>query len=309
METTLSVRLDPQLKADAERTLDELGLSLSSAVRVFLTQAVLQQQLPFPVQIEVPAGESGADASPEIQSRDPARADEHGRMEAAETSPAKRAEFAKVRKALLTKRFEFDHHDAAQVGGSARSCASSARTLWRLRRLRRPPRPRTPDRCSRREQRLAVGTDRRPDPRSGLPIQRSRRALPGGASSAKAPRVVIVGGQPGAGKTAGILDARRQLNATGEGAAFINGDELRPYPPRYEQLVARDNATAADKTGTDVDDKHGHAVGHRVLKVFCKRLRNLVRPHDTVSRLDGDEFAIILKDPKARATLGRWPTR
>ena len=33
MDTTLTVRLDTQLKDEAERTLDSLGLSMSSAIR------------------------------------------------------------------------------------------------------------------------------------------------------------------------------------------------------------------------------------------------------------------------------------
>ena len=51
MDTTLTVRLDTQLKDDAERTLDSLGLSMSSAIRVFLTHVVAQKALPFPVQV------------------------------------------------------------------------------------------------------------------------------------------------------------------------------------------------------------------------------------------------------------------
>ena len=50
MDTTLTVRLDTQLKDDAERTLDSLGLSMSSAIRVFLTHVVAQKALPFTVQ-------------------------------------------------------------------------------------------------------------------------------------------------------------------------------------------------------------------------------------------------------------------
>ena len=50
MDTTLTVRLDTQLKDDAERTLDSLSLSMSSAIRVFLTHVVAQKALPFPVQ-------------------------------------------------------------------------------------------------------------------------------------------------------------------------------------------------------------------------------------------------------------------
>lgn len=79
-----------------------------------------------------------------------------------------------------------------------------------------------------------------------------RDVLFGDARASAHPRAVIVGGQPGAGKTAAVLDARRQLAAAGDGVAFINGDELRPYHPMYRQLVAADPAMAADRTGADV---------------------------------------------------------
>ena len=50
MDTTSTVRLDTQLEEKGERTLDSLGLSMSSAIRVFLTHVVAQQALPFLVQ-------------------------------------------------------------------------------------------------------------------------------------------------------------------------------------------------------------------------------------------------------------------
>lgn len=79
-----------------------------------------------------------------------------------------------------------------------------------------------------------------------------RHVLFGAARGSSQPRLVIVGGQPGAGKSRNILRARRELAAAGEGVAYINGDELRAYHPQYRQLVAADAATAADKTGPDV---------------------------------------------------------
>ena len=79
-----------------------------------------------------------------------------------------------------------------------------------------------------------------------------RHALFKNTRSSSQPRLVIVGGQPRAGKTRNILRARRELAAAGDGVAFINGDELRNYHPLYDQLVLADAATAADKTGADV---------------------------------------------------------
>uniref|UniRef100_A0A9E7ZQ67 EAL domain-containing protein n=1 Tax=Bosea sp. NBC_00436 TaxID=2969620 RepID=A0A9E7ZQ67_9HYPH len=44
----------------------------------------------------------------------------------------------------------------------------------------------------------------------------------------------------------------------------------------------------------DINDTLGHAVGDRLLQEIALRLANLVRESDTVARVGGDEFAIIL---------------
>lgn len=44
-----------------------------------------------------------------------------------------------------------------------------------------------------------------------------------------------------------------------------------------------------------INDQHGHGVGDEVLKEFSQRLRRCVRLTDTVARLAGDEFVIILE--------------
>lgn len=49
--TMVHVRVDPHLKAQAAETLAAMGLSVSDAVRVFLTRVVAEQQLPFTLKV------------------------------------------------------------------------------------------------------------------------------------------------------------------------------------------------------------------------------------------------------------------
>ena len=70
-----------------------------------------------------------------------------------------------------------------------------------------------------------------------------------------------------------------------------------------------------------LNDRHGHAVGDRVLQVIAERLRAMVRWDDAIARLGGDEFLVAgpcvdtVAGARSAATVWRtasarrWPTR
>lgn len=46
---TLHIRVEPSVKQKAEKTLNELGLSITDAVNVFLNQVILNEGIPFEI--------------------------------------------------------------------------------------------------------------------------------------------------------------------------------------------------------------------------------------------------------------------
>lgn len=49
MNTTLQTRIDKKLKEDAQKALKSVGLDLSTGVKLFLTQVVRTQSIPFDI--------------------------------------------------------------------------------------------------------------------------------------------------------------------------------------------------------------------------------------------------------------------
>lgn len=45
--TTLSIRIEEKTKKEASKTLESLGLDMSSAVKMFLHQVIVEQAIPF----------------------------------------------------------------------------------------------------------------------------------------------------------------------------------------------------------------------------------------------------------------------
>jgi len=80
------------------------------------------------------------------------------------------------------------------------------------------------------------------------------------------------------------LANRIQLSGRFDQAAGLAGRDGRGMALLYFDLDAF----------KPVNDTHGHAVGDEVLRAVASRLRELVRHGDTVARVGGDEFVVLL---------------
>lgn len=49
--TYLQVRLEPAIKSEVEMVLDQLGLTMTQAVKLFFKQVIMRKSIPFPVVI------------------------------------------------------------------------------------------------------------------------------------------------------------------------------------------------------------------------------------------------------------------
>ena len=59
--TTYNIRIDSRIRKEADALYKSMGMSLSSAVNLFLTQSVIQRRLPIDDVIAEPLGEPSAD--------------------------------------------------------------------------------------------------------------------------------------------------------------------------------------------------------------------------------------------------------
>ena len=54
MNVNVTLRVDENLKKEAETLFSELGLNLTSAFNIFLRQAIREQQIPFAISRNIP---------------------------------------------------------------------------------------------------------------------------------------------------------------------------------------------------------------------------------------------------------------
>jgi diguanylate cyclase (GGDEF)-like protein/PAS domain S-box-containing protein len=105
----------------------------------------------------------------------------------------------------------------------------------------------------------------------------------------------------------------RQLHALAHSDHLTGLPNRRSFEERLAQAIARSrrSAMAMALVYLDVDhfkqinDSLGHASGDAVLRELAKRLSATVRSTDTVARLAGDEFVIVLEQVGSARECGR----
>ena len=109
----------------------------------------------------------------------------------------------------------------------------------------------------------------------------------------------------------GLRDAALRDGLTGVHNRTLFIDRLEHAMARTQRKSAADvrqSATTAvvylDIDGfKDINDRHGHGHGDAVLCAVADRLRQTTRAADTIARIGGDEFAILVEDPAERADV------
>lgn len=116
------------------------------------------------------------------------------------------------------------------------------------------------------------------------------------------------------------MEASRTLNLRLQGAMIAAEEQaftdtltgLKNRRALYHvltRLIARDARFALMQVDLDyfkaVNDTMGHAAGDHVLQQVARILVDETRDADTVARVGGDEFVILLNDPGARGTVER----
>ena len=69
--TNVSIRMDADLKAQADALFGEMGLNMSTAVNIFIRQAVREGRIPFDISVKRPNRDTPAAAEAEQSVKEP----------------------------------------------------------------------------------------------------------------------------------------------------------------------------------------------------------------------------------------------
>ena len=50
--TNITIRIDEDVKREAETLFNQLGMSMSGAINIFVRQAIREQAIPFPIRVK-----------------------------------------------------------------------------------------------------------------------------------------------------------------------------------------------------------------------------------------------------------------
>jgi diguanylate cyclase (GGDEF)-like protein len=116
-----------------------------------------------------------------------------------------------------------------------------------------------------------------------------------------------------AGQVVGLLGLTREINELKETETYLHHlathDPLTGLPNRFlmldrlNQLLLRSQRTEAPfavfyadlDDFKHINDTHGHAVGDSVLREVAQAIPSAIRRADTVARIGGDEFVVIIE--------------
>ena len=58
--TSMNIRMDKEIKKQAESIFNEIGMNMTTAINIFLRQAIRQNGMPFDLTLNVPNAETNA---------------------------------------------------------------------------------------------------------------------------------------------------------------------------------------------------------------------------------------------------------
>jgi len=100
MKSTINIRIDSELKNNAENVISELGLSLSSAITIFLKAVVRTESLPFEVRMGETKKSDGAKTPDKTKKVIKQSSRSEGKSRPKRNAPAKKTASESIRRAI-----------------------------------------------------------------------------------------------------------------------------------------------------------------------------------------------------------------